>query len=262
MAPKLVEATLAGGPPQREKRGVACMAAPQVLGGHAGSATATGRAAITQQRQWQNEPRSVLCWISHLAQGGNTVSSTNKVASLEIGDVNGTPGAARPPVRAKVTCEDGPASEWFEPYGKDPKEWRIRLKQAFGTASWDFVETSMRQLLQLAKLPQQGVATSTSLSSALTLIISLAPEGEVQAALAVHIACLHMASLRILARMDHVSERRTVAMAAAAAKLEREFQSAITNYYRMKRGATQIVRIERVEVQSGAQAIVGVVRSK
>jgi hypothetical protein len=35
--------------------------------------------------------------------------------------------------------------------------------------------------------------------------------------------------------------------------------SAIETYYRVKRGVTQIVRVERVEVQPGAQAVIGVV---
>jgi hypothetical protein len=121
----------------------------------------------------------------------------------------------------------------------------------------------MRQLLKLAVLPGHGVATSTSMSAALALITSLAPRDEAQAVLAVHIACLHMASLGVLARaVEAVSERRIIPMASAAAKLERAFQCAIDNYYRMQRGATQVVRIERVEVQPGAQAIVGVVPRK
>ncbi|MFM9848114.1 MAG: hypothetical protein ACKVP3_13245 [Hyphomicrobiaceae bacterium] len=140
---------------------------------------------------------------------------------------------------------------------------RVRLKELFGTLSPDFVDASMRQLLKLAVLPGHGVATSTSLSAALALIASLAPRDEAQASLAIHIACLHTASLGVLVRTtDAVSERRVIAMASVAAKLERAFQGAIDNYYRMQRGATQVVRIERVEVQSGAQAIVGVVGSK
>jgi CRISPR-associated endonuclease Cas3-HD len=50
-----------------------------------------------------------------------------------------------------------------------------------------------------------------------------------------------------------------VAMATACAKLEHALHSAIETYYRVKRGVTQIVRVERVEVQPGAQAVIGVV---
>jgi Zn-dependent alcohol dehydrogenase len=114
----------------------------------------------------------------------------------------------------------------------------------------------------MAVNPSHIVAATASLSAVLALISSLAPQNEVQAALAVHIACLHMASLRVLARMPLNGENKIVAMATAAYKLDRAFQEGIDRYYRLQRGAVQIVRIERVEVQAGAQAVVGVVGSK
>jgi hypothetical protein len=40
---------------------------------------------------------------------------------------------------------------------------------------------------------------------------------------------------------------------------DRRVHSAIETYYRVKRGVTQIVRVERVEVQPVAQAVIGVV---
>ena len=49
-----------------------------------------------------------------------------------------------------------------------------------------------------------------------------------------------------------------IAMTTACAKIEHAFHSAIETYYRVKRGVTQIVRVERV-VQPGAQAVIGVV---
>jgi hypothetical protein len=42
-----------------------------------------------------------------------------------------------------------------------------------------------------------------------------------------------------------------VAVAATAAKLELVFHDAIETFYRTKRGASQVIRIEKVEVQSG-----------
>ena len=164
------------------------------------------------------------------------------------------------PVRANVTRHQGPASERPEPLDEGPREWHQRLQEVFGTLSPEFVEASLRQLMRVATLPNECIATSISLSSALALITSLAPKDEVEATLAIHIACLHMASLRVLGRTDHVADRRMIAMATAAARLERAFQTGIETYYRLRRGVTQIVRVERVEVQAGAQAIVGVVK--
>jgi len=73
------------------------------------------------------------------------------------------------------------------------------------------------------------------------------------------VACLHTASLNVLSRTPSIGERNMIAMATACAKLEHAFHSAIETYYRVKRGVTQIVRVERVEVQPGAQAVIGVV---
>jgi hypothetical protein len=165
----------------------------------------------------------------------------------------------RRPMVAKVRKIDGNPRHFAVAPDGDVAGWRSRLKELFGTASPLFVEASLRQLIEASKLPDQGVGTTTSLSAALELIASLEPENEAQAALAIHVACLHTASLNVLSRTHSIGERNIIAMATACAKLERALHSAIETYYRVKRGVTQIVRVERVEVQTGAQAIIGVV---
>ena len=104
--------------------------------------------------------------------------------------------------------------------------------------------------------------STSSLSAALEIVASLQPENEAQASLAIHIACLHAASLNVLSRMHSVTERNVIAMASAAAKLERAYHGAIETYDRLKHGVRQVIRIEKVEIQSGAQAIVGLVDNK
>ena len=59
------------------------------------------------------------------------------------------------------------------------------------------------------------------------LIASLEPENEAQAALAIHVACLHTASLNVLSRTPNIGERNMIAMATACAKLEHAFHNAI-----------------------------------
>jgi hypothetical protein len=165
----------------------------------------------------------------------------------------------RRPMVAKVRKIDGNPRLFAVAPDGDVAGWRARLKELFGTASPLFVEASLRQLIEASKLPGQGVGTTTSLTAALELIASLEPENEAQAALAVHVACLHTASLNVLSRTPSIGERNIIAMATACAKLEHAFHSAIETYYRVKRGVTQIVRVERVELQPGAQAVIGVV---
>ena len=99
---------------------------------------------------------------------------------------------------AKVRKIDGNPRLFAVAPDGDVVGWRSRLKELFGTASPLFVEASLRQLIEASKLPGQGVGTTTSLTAALELIASLEPENEAQAALAVHVACLHTASLNVL----------------------------------------------------------------
>ncbi len=137
----------------------------------------------------------------------------------------------RRPMVAKVRKIDGNPSHFVVAPDGDVAGWRSRLKELFSTASPLFVEASLRELIEASKLPGQGVGTTTSLSAALELVASLEPENEAQAALAVHVACLHTASLNVLSRTHSIGERNMIAMATACAKLERAFHSAIETYY-------------------------------
>lgn len=71
----------------------------------------------------------------------------------------------------------------------------------------------------------------------------MAPENEVQAALAVDAACLHAAAGNVLARMALSSmESRTAVASNATAKLQRAFHSAIHTFERLKHGNKQVIR--------------------
>lgn len=64
--------------------------------------------------------------------------------------------------------------------------------------------------------------------------------------------------MNILGRLAHHSSQPSVAFAAnAVAKLERAFHSSIATYQRLKHGNRQVIRIERLVVQEGANAIIG-----
>ncbi len=106
------------------------------------------------------------------------------------------------------------------------------------------------------------VPTSTGVSAAVAMIEGLGPANEIEAALAIDIACLHAAVTNVLSRLgSHSMERRTAIAANAAAKLERALHSALKSYDLLKQGHRQVIRIERLEIQPGAQAVVGQVVS-
>src|SRR3954471_6102734 len=104
----------------------------------------------------------------------------------------------------------------------------------------------------------RGSRATTSLWATLALIQGLGPENEAQAALAVNSACLHAACTNVLSRLQPGGgDRRVVYLATAVARLNRAFQGAVETFYRVKRGNKQVIRVEKIEIQPGAQAIVG-----
>jgi hypothetical protein len=146
------------------------------------------------------------------------------------------------------------------PADQDKENWTRRLQKALGSRSKAFVIASLDRLLAACHLPRQLHPTSTSVSAALALIESLEPKNEIEAALAVDIACLHAASANLLHRLaDACGDRPTMAAANATAKVQRALHSAIGTLYRLKYGNRQVIRIERLEIQGGGQAVVGAV---
>ncbi len=165
-----------------------------------------------------------------------------------------------PPISVRVRQVEGSVHRVVEAPDGEEDTWRHQLEYALGTASKAFVDACLHRLLSACRLPGQAAPTSTSVSAALAIIQSLKPENEIQAALAVDAACLHAASTNVLSRLPLNGERRIVAMANAAARLERAFHNAIETFYKIKRGNKQTIRVEKVIVEQGAQAIVGNVK--
>ena len=53
------------------------------------------------------------------------------------------------------------------------------------------------------------------------------------------------------------TDPRIIGAANAIAKIERASQAAMASYFRLRHGSTQTIRVEKIEIQSGAQAVVG-----
>lgn len=163
------------------------------------------------------------------------------------------------PVRALVR-QNRQANEFIAaPFDSEPlDEWRDRLKAVLGTVSDDFVDASLRRLIYACRLPGHLVASATSLSAALALIQSMEPANEMEAMVAVHIASLEAAAMAMMGRLaESGMEARIRSASMAVAKLERVLAAQINTYHRLKHGNRQVIRIEKVEVQPGAQAVVG-----
>ena len=176
-----------------------------------------------------------------------------------------TPAAGHrrvPPVRVKVWGADGKLARVQPPDGEGENWWR-RLNKALGTTSSDFVNASLFQIQAAARSPLGGIS-ELSMNAALAMIEAAAPKDEIEAALAVQMACTHTAAMAILAKLDvaFVTERRVAAFGSAAARLLRAYAMQVEVLRRLRNGGQQFVRVEHVHVNDGGQAVIGNVKKE
>lgn len=102
------------------------------------------------------------------------------------------------------------------------KVWWAQLKDALGTQFSDFVNASLIQLTAAARLPG-GSICPIAMNSALALIRGQKPKDEVEAAIAMQMACAHGATMMLLARFEGGGggDRRVQALAHATARMMR-----------------------------------------
>ena len=76
------------------------------------------------------------------------------------------------------------------------------------------------------------------------------------------LAATHSAAMMVLVRLGggHGGERRVAALGSAAARLLRAYTHQVETLRRLRHGGEQLIRIERVDVNDGGQAIIGNVR--
>src|SRR2546429_3171126 len=95
----------------------------------------------------------------------------------------------RSPVGAKRGGFGANYGTLYPPDGEAKNWWRA-LKVALGTSSSSFVDASLAQLQAAARLTD-GPVSDTAMNAAFALIQVAAPKNEVEAALAIQMACTH-----------------------------------------------------------------------
>jgi hypothetical protein len=146
------------------------------------------------------------------------------------------------------------------PYPPDGQahEWWQRLKNAFGTASSAFVEASLCQLIKAARLPGSGIS-EIAVNASLAFIEGTKPQGEIECALVMQMACTHTAAMSVLGTFAgaYGYGRDVPLKASAAARLMRAYATQVETLRRLRNGGSQFVRVEHVYVNEGGQAIIG-----
>jgi hypothetical protein len=114
---------------------------------------------------------------------------TNKTTPIPAADQRDR----RAPVPAKLLRADAYAPQTYPPDGES-ENWQKRLKSALGTMSAVFVDASLLQIQAAARSPF-GTISETHINEALAMVEAAAPKDEIEAALAVQMACTHTAAM-------------------------------------------------------------------
>src|SRR6516162_11054460 len=106
-------------------------------------------------------------------------------------------------------------------------------------------------------MPSGGVS-ETGVNAVLAFIEAAEPKNEIEAALAIQMACTHAVAMAVLSRAGgaYGGNRHVAMMAAAAARLLNAFANQVETMRRLRNGGTQVIRVERIEVSDSAQAII------
>ena len=182
--------------------------------------------------------------------------SQKKLGPATSAPMGNVPGPVR--VRLKrVNCNEAIPY----PYDGQGREWWQRLKNAFGTASSAFVEASLYQLIAAARLPGSGLS-NIAVNASLAFIEGAKPQGEVECALVMQMACTHTAAMTAVAAFagTHGHGRDATQKASAANRLLRAYTAQVETLHRLRHGGSQFVRVEHVQVNEGGQALIGNVR--
>ena len=144
------------------------------------------------------------------------------------------------------------------PEGQDKAVWLQRLKRALGTMSQDFVNATLIQIQHASRLPRGGIS-ETSVNAVLAIIEGIGPKDELEATLAIQIACTHAVNMCLLANLGGAfgSSSGTAMTATATARLLKAFAAQVESLRRLRNGGSQVVRVEHVHINDGANAVIG-----
>jgi hypothetical protein len=162
-------------------------------------------------------------------------------------------------VRVKLQRVNCDYSTVHPPLGQG-RDWWEALKAALGTCSNAFVTASLIQLQGASRLPN-GPISETGMNAALALIEAVAPQNEIEGALAVQMAATHSASMAVMTRLGSVnfSPRMLPDYSNAASKLLRAYTAQVDALRRLRGGGAQHIRVEHIHLNDDAKAVIGTI---
>jgi hypothetical protein len=140
---------------------------------------------------------------------------------------------------------------------------RVRLREAFGnTLSEEFVDVMLGKLVEALKPNPFHQLEEATLNAALAIIDSVQCRSELEAFIAVEIVATGFAGLRFLRQSQHqMTEDYISTYGPYANKLLRLQLDLIQALDRHRRSHKQTVEVRHVQIQAGAQGVVGIVNA-
>ncbi len=184
-----------------------------------------------------------------------TDAETNAIADLKE--------RKRPVVRApdiKLDFDEDTRRLTVGHKGKDPNAACALAMHELGTVDYRFFEGVMDQVATLGQ--QDSSVSETASNFVMSVVAGVGPQDEIEAMLAIQMGAIHQATIMMARRLNHVKTLPQQDSAERALnKLARTFTSQVETLKRYRSKADQTVRVERVEVKEGGQAIVGNVQN-
>ena len=139
----------------------------------------------------------------------------------------------------------------------DGRGWEVRLQNALGTRSTDFVDAEVRRISGVLQT-SDGKVDPIEMDAVFAVLDGAEPQNEIEAMLVTQMAVTHalaMRSARNWMRSKEIPQQDSNGLALH--RLSQTFTSQIDALAKLRRGGEQKVTVEHVHVYPGAQAIVG-----
>jgi len=98
-------------------------------------------------------------------------------------------------------------------------------------------------------------------NAVLAFIEAAKPKNEIEAALAIQMACTHAVAMAVMAGGAYGGDRNMARVVQAGARLLNAFANQVETLRRLRNGGMQVIRVERIEVSDNAQATIGNINS-
>ncbi len=213
----------------------------------------------TWQDYTENNEASAMSRKSKKMNSAGALSADKKLNEREtaaVEEVRARKGSRSraPRLKAEFNEQDKNCTVSFD-HGDQSLAYALAMYDV-GTGDAEFMEGILRQIVGLGASGKQVSEEATNF--ALSVIRSIDPENEVEAMLAAQMAATHLATMTMAGRLNRVDTIPQQDSAERALnKLARTFTMQMDTLKRYRAKAQQTVRVERVTVEEGGQAVVG-----